>query len=366
MIKDVCFTAEWLAHFKRQNDHRRIDPIILEKMIYALHLLERLKATGLDFIFKGGTSLVLLLHESHRFSIDIDIICKEDQKNLEERLNRVVDRSRFVRWHLDEHRSYQPGVPKAHYVFSFTSNLRGSGTIVLDVLIEDSVYPALVEVPIKTKWIETENDVLVTVPTVDAITGDKLTAFAPNTIGIPYFRGKDNQSFSMEIIKQLFDLGKLFEEITDVEMVARSFMAFAEQEISYRKSVNPRQTLSPEQVLKDIIDTCGIIAKKGVGPNDEQQKFAELQKGIKAFDFGYLMAGHFRLDDAVPVAARIAHLAAKLLVRDTSAIAYYRGQAIHDLNIEEPQWKALNKLKRQPNGSSFYYWHHTVKLLKQS
>jgi hypothetical protein len=68
---------------------------------------------------------------------------------------------------------------------------------------------------------------LVTVPTVDAIIGDKLTAFAPNTIGIPYFRGKDNQSFSMEIIKQLFDLGKLFEEIGDVEVVRRSFMAFA-------------------------------------------------------------------------------------------------------------------------------------------
>ena len=27
--------------------------------------------------------------------------------------------------------------------------------------------------------------------------GDKLTAFAPNTIGIPYFKGKDMQPFSM-------------------------------------------------------------------------------------------------------------------------------------------------------------------------
>ena len=118
-------------------------------------------------------------------------------------------------------------------------------------------------------------------------------------------------------------------------------------------------------MLNDIIDTCGIIAKKGVGTSDEQQKFAELQKGIKAFSFGYLMSGHFRLDDAVPVAARIAHLAAKLLVRDTSSIAYYEGQSINDLNIEAPQWQALNKLKRQPNTSSFYYWHLTAQLLNQ-
>jgi hypothetical protein len=45
-------------------------------MIYALHLLERLKTNGRDFIFKGGTSLVLLSEEDSRFSIDIDIICK--------------------------------------------------------------------------------------------------------------------------------------------------------------------------------------------------------------------------------------------------------------------------------------------------
>ncbi|HRW22271.1 MAG TPA: hypothetical protein P5509_09870 [Bacteroidales bacterium] len=52
MIKDKCFTEEWLDQFKKQKDHKRIDKIILEKMIYALHLLERIKANGLDFVFK--------------------------------------------------------------------------------------------------------------------------------------------------------------------------------------------------------------------------------------------------------------------------------------------------------------------------
>jgi len=74
MIKEHCFTEEWLTTFKKQTEHKRIDKIILEKMIYALHLLERIKANGLDFVFKGGTSLVLLLEEYNRFSIDIDII----------------------------------------------------------------------------------------------------------------------------------------------------------------------------------------------------------------------------------------------------------------------------------------------------
>jgi len=352
-----------LEQFKRQKDHKRIDKIILEKMIYALHLLERLKANGLDFVFRGGTSLVLLFKEGNRFSIDIDIVCKTEKKDLEEVLNKVIKTSRFIDWKLDEHRSYQVGVPKAHYKFSFDSKQQGSGTILLDVLIEDSIYPAQSEIPVKTKWVETEAETIVTVPTIDAITGDKLTAFAPNTIGIPYFKGKDKQSFSMEICKQLFDLSNLFEHIADVEMVAKSFMAFAVREINYRKNGNPDCELTPEKVLQDTIETCLIIAKRGGGSEEEKQKFAELQKGIKAFDFGFLMSGSFRIDDAVPAAARIAYLAAKILVNDMSPIAYYKGQDIKGLNIEDKDWNFLNKLKRQPNKSSFYYWYQTVQII---
>jgi len=100
-------------------------------------------------------------------------------------------------------------------------------------LIEDSLYPELAVKPIQTKWIETNVETLITLPTIDAITGDKLTAFAPNTIGIPYFKGKDNQPFSMEICKQLFDLSKLFEKIKNIETVSKSYNAFAKQEIEW-------------------------------------------------------------------------------------------------------------------------------------
>jgi len=363
MIKNKCFSEEWLDQFKKQKDHKRIDKNILEKMIYALHLLESIKANGLDFVFKGGTSLVLLLQEGNRFSIDIDIICKTDRNELEEVLNKVIETSHFTDWKLDDYRSYQPGVPKAHYKFFFDSKQQGSGTIILDVLIENPIYPAQVEMPVITKWIETEEETLVTVPTIDSITGDKLTAFAPNTIGIPYYKGKDKQPFSMEICKQLFDLSKLFEKIEDVRMVAKSFMAFAEQEINFRKNSNMDSELSPEMVLNDTIDTCLIIAKRGGGSDDDKQKFAELQRGIRAFDFGFLMSGNFRIDDALPASARIAYLAAKILCNELSQIDHYAGQTIKEWNIEDPDWNFLNKLKKQPDKSSFYYWYKTVQLI---
>ena len=121
MINEKCFTSEWLESFRNQREHRRIQTNILEKMIYALHLLEQLGNNGLEFVFKGGTSLVLLLEEGNRFSIDIDIICKTEQKHLEKILNKVVEDSKFSAVALDERRSYQPGIPKAHYIFQFDS-----------------------------------------------------------------------------------------------------------------------------------------------------------------------------------------------------------------------------------------------------
>src|SRR5690606_19839184 len=160
--------------------------------------------------------------EDNRFSIDIDIICKTAREELESILQKVVETSKFKDYDPDEHRSYKPGVPKAHYKFFFDTKMQGSGTILLDVLIEDSIYPELIEKPIKTKWIETEKQLTVYLPSIDSITGDKLTAFAPNTIEIPYFKGKDNQPFSMEICKQLFDLSKLFEQVQNMKTVAVS------------------------------------------------------------------------------------------------------------------------------------------------
>lgn len=363
MIKEHCFTEEWLDAFKKQKEHKRIDKAILEKMIYSLHLLERIKTNGLDFVFKGGTSLLLLLEEGNRFSIDIDIICNTEREILENILNKVIDSSNFKSFELDEHRSYQSGVPKAHYSFSFDSATKGkySGTILLDVLIEDSIYPELTKKPIQTKWVETEGETPITLPSIDAITGDKLTAFAPNTVGIPYFKGKDQQPFSMEICKQLFDLSKLFEKIESIETVAQSFKAFAEQEIEYRKTET--SDLTPAKVLQDTIDTCLILAKKGSGSPDEKSKFTELQKGIRAFGTGFLMVGNFRIDDAVPAAARIAYLSAKILHKELSAIEYFNGQDIKDLTIENQDWNFLNRLKRQPDKSSFYYWYKTVQLL---
>ncbi|MGI6338182.1 MAG: hypothetical protein ACOXZV_02250 [Bacteroidales bacterium] len=57
------------------------------------------------------------------------------------------------------------------------------------------------------------------------------------------------------------------------------------------------------------------------------------------------MSGSFRIYDAVPAAARIAYLAAKILVNEMTPIAYYKGQDIRSWNIVDQNWNFLNKLK---------------------
>jgi len=367
MIEKISFTKEWLDRFRVKKEHKSINVTILEKMVHAFSLLEHLKLTGLDFVFKGGTSLVLLLEKDNRFSIDIDIISSVEREPLEKILDTVVANSHFKKHILNENRSYKEGVPKAHYTFEFDSvyNPNVPGTILLDILFDSPHYPELIESAIETSWLSVNGATTrITTPSVNAICGDKLTAFAPETIGIPYY--KLEQLFAMEICKQLFDLGKLFENITDIAIVKKSFSAFAKAELSYRSSDKDfsKRNIKETDVLWDSINTCAIIAKRERNTTKEtKKKFGDLNRGIRSFGSAFLMIGHFRIEEAMAASARVAYLNAILLQPKISEIEYYKGQDISELTIENADWAFLNKLKRQPDKSIFYYWYMAVELL---
>jgi len=71
MVKSDCFTRE---HIEKIRSGFTVDNSILERSIFAFALLEALAKVGMPFIFKGGTSLLLLLEKPRRLSTDIDII----------------------------------------------------------------------------------------------------------------------------------------------------------------------------------------------------------------------------------------------------------------------------------------------------
>lgn len=65
MILQENFSEEHIRDLQQQT---KADPIIIERTLFAFGLLEALVKVGLPFIFKGGTSLILLLNKPGRLS----------------------------------------------------------------------------------------------------------------------------------------------------------------------------------------------------------------------------------------------------------------------------------------------------------
>ncbi len=367
MIDLKTLSVEWIAEKRKQY---RKDPTLMESMIYALYLLEQLQFSGLDFIFKGGTSLILLMQEPKRFSVDIDIIIspKMGKEELERFLLKIEEKSAFNRMELDERRSYKGAIPKAHYKFIYNSNFatrtvaeevvfKPEREILLDILFAENHYPQLVEIPLETDWLlQDDKRIVVRTPDINSILGDKLTAFAPNTTGIPYKAQKEK-----EILKQLFDIGNLFDLITDVDIFKQSFLATAKDEITYRPE---REIKSVQQVLHDIIETSLLLAKKDIlKSEDEKAQFAEMNVGINQFRH-FVFVGKFEILEAQVASAKSAYLAA-LILSDSSEIKKFNDTIpLADYMITNTEYNFLNKrLKFVAKGEALFYWDQTIKLL---
>jgi hypothetical protein len=349
MITNTSFTEEWINTLKKTNHKANINPPLFEKMAYALLLAELLKIHGLDFIFKGGTSLILLLDKPQRFSIDIDIITQASPKTIEVVLEKVCTDSRFTHFELDKKRSYLEGVPKAHYKLYFKPIFNQDDKILLDILFDENPYPQIAEIDVAQNWLETEPPLTkVTVPTIESITGDKLTAFAPNTIGIRYGQGKQP-----EIIKQMFDLGQLFNKISDFGIVIASFAKNAEKELSYRTELIGK---SNSDVIDDILQTCFDVV---------METQSELQHGLKVF--GNWTVYPFRRDEAVETAGKIAYMISKIKAHDATPLLHFNANTMKksDFMIQEPKYNFLNKKVKNANDALFY-WYQAVEIMKDS
>jgi len=370
MIDKASLSAEWLAEKRTQY---KKDPGIMEGMIYALYLLDQLKLTGLEFIFKGGTSLILLMEKPLRFSVDIDIIVRPDLKReeLEVYLSKIVDNSEFLQMGVDEKRSYKKGIPKAHYTFIYRSNVSTrskTGEIVanpereilLDVLFAENPYPVLVESNIKTDWVKmTGLPLTVVTPDINSITGDKLVAFAPTTTGVPYGVAKER-----EIIKQLFDVGNLFHLLGDLEVFKKSYISSAEGEINYRPD---RKIGSVEDILRDTIATGIIIARRefhAADDEDSKTKYSEIITGINQFGH-FVFEGNFRIDHAQVASAKAAYLCAIILTGYEGKLQLFdNAVGMQEYLVTHSAYNFLNKrLKFVANGEALFYWHQTLKLL---
>ena len=352
MINQKEITSEWISKVSKENENA--DKILIEKVIRALLLLEGLVKQKVKFTFKGGTALMLHFNSAKRLSIDIDIILPEENKELDSLLEELVKVQGFLRKEL-QNRSATTQITKSHYKFfyipAYKTN-KDEDYVLLDILFEKSNYQSIVQLPIDSKFVQIiDNPLLVNVPSIEDILGDKLTAFAPNTTGIPYF--KSEHSMSMEVIKQLYDIGNLFDKADNLGIIKTTFSQFAETELKYRLSKN----INKKDVIEDIYQTALTIASRGiVGMGD----FEQLKLGIQRIRT-FIFSENFNIEKAIIAASKAAYLST-LIKHDAEIIEKYSNPLqMKDWLLGEPINNKLNKLKKS-NPEAFFYWYKIYKL----
>ena len=347
MINQKEITNDWLSKVSKEN--KNADKILVEKVVRALLLLEGLVKQKVPFLFKGGTALMLHFNSTRRLSIDIDIILPQEIENLEHILDLLAFEQGFLRKEL-QHRDSKSKIKKEHYKFFYTplhKTNKEEEYVLLDILYEEANYSKIILLPIQSTFVPIiDAPLTVNVPILEDILGDKLTAFAPNTTGIPYFKKED--SMSMEIIKQLYDIGNLFDVVNELSVVRSTFYRFAKTELVYRNS----DGMSESDVLEDIYQTSLCIVTRGI---DGKGNFEELQNGIQRIG-SFIFSEKYHIEKAITHATKAAYLST-LLKQDVSIIQKFESPVqIKDWSIGEPLNNKLNKLKKS-NPEAFFYWY---------
>jgi hypothetical protein len=356
MISDKCFGLEWIN--AKKQELRPVAPELLEKSIHALALLGHLVDSRLDFVFKGGTSLLLHLDPIRRLSIDIDILCGVPADQLDRVLQGIANKPPFLGY--EEQDRGARGLPhRRHFKFFYASPTQRGQTlfILLDVVEESNLPAVLVQRPIVTRFIEVEREVMVTLPTIEGLLGDKLTAFAPNTTGVQFRPANGKPCDTMQVIKQLFDVGELFNAAQDMAAVSRSFDAAFALENEYRGG-----NFTREQVLLDIHDASLALTLYELRGAPEVADARLLVDGVGRLQ-SHVVQSRFRLDQA-RIAAGKAALIAAILARgvpvDINELRYQSTpealSVLKQAQIALPAWQPINRIKGA-NPEAFYYWY---------
>jgi hypothetical protein len=212
--------------------------------------------------------------------------------------------------------------------------------------------------PIKAPFIKVEREVMVTLPTIESLLGDKLTAFAPTTVGVPLILEDGRPGDTMQIAKQMFDIGELFNVATDFRAVRQVYDGVFALEAEYRE-----HRFNREAALRDTLwASLGIANEmlKGDQPSDDVKA---LRAGWRRVG-SHLIQHKFGLDEARVAAGKTALLATAMLTNvDGLALAALRyveslatDERIKSQNIVKADWQVLNRIKNA-NPEAFYYWH---------
>jgi predicted nucleotidyltransferase component of viral defense system len=229
MFPSAVYTKHWISQVCKKLDGET-NPALMLKCIYALTLLGKLEESGLQFVFKGGTSMLLHLPEIRRLSIDIDIMTGASAEEITLVVGKIGKEDPFSEV-VEDDRGERGQPNRRHFKFYFKTEAvkEGRSHVLLDVVMEGNIAHDVVRKPIATSFLIPDREILVRVPTIDSLLADKLNAASPTTTGVPLRKKDGTSGESMQVAKQLFDVGILLEHATDFAQISRVYAAIQAQ-----------------------------------------------------------------------------------------------------------------------------------------
>jgi len=336
-----------LEHTRELQEKYRRDPALLERVLFAFGLLDALVQVELPFVFRGGTCLILLLSKPFRLSTDIDITVAPGT-DIDDYINKAAEIFPFIS--LEEQiRIGKNKIEKRHFKFKYRSPLmKREFYVLLDVLYAEMPYSKVIQQEVKNDLILTSGQKsIVTVPELSCLLGDKLTAFAPHTTGILLGVGKE-----LEIIKQLFDIAVIFDEVDDFDLLSDVYQRTVLEELSYRGLA-----LSSEAVLSDSINAAVCIISRGVLNKAE---YAEYLFGIKGIG-SHVLTMKYSGEIASNQACKILYIASCLL-SGTKVRKIANHENYLEQKIDSIKYRKLSYMKKQ-SIEAYSYLFEAIQML---
>jgi len=329
-------------YFTKQNIEENkfsASPALAEQAVYCLELVAELNKAGLNFQFKGGNSLLLVLEKPERFSIDVDIATDCTREDIEQCLDYIIkEYITFTKWEKRQHKT-KPWIPLSSYYLFYPSLYDSSETnIMLDAQLRRSPYRT------GFKKVSSGNlyrsDIETEIPYPESIIGDKLLTLGPSTLGIPIGKGKEAQR-----LKHVFDIARLLRTSPKVSLIRESFNACLHHENEIQGT-----TIPVRAIVDDTVEFCRSVTHHDSFPSGQQFTgvLQENVAGLEPFAKHLFRSGYNWID----------------LQRDTALVALcITAVGLEHLSDSDfcsmllKNWKNSNKstiLKQNPEAG--YYW----------
>ncbi len=310
---------------------------LAEQAIHCLECVTELAWAQLPFQFKGGNSILIILQNPKRFSIDVDIATNETPEAIEGVLDKIVrECGVFSKWTRRQHKT-KPWIPLASYHLYYKSHFPEpeSAFIMLDCQLTKSPYATQL-IPVQCGDLY-KTIVRTEVPTAASLIGDKLLTLGPATLGIPIGKGKEAQR-----IKHVFDISLLLGTLPSLDAIREGFIACVKHENTLQK-----KSIDARDLLADTLLFCkSVLSEKSLplSTNGQNPVLDETIKGLPDFA-GHLFSKKYSWDDLRNDIGRVALCMAAVCNLDVSDGYFIK--TIKAADAPDKYWNsAMNWLKK--------------------